>query len=99
MRFSVHTGDFLNDYEGINGHEEFRDDLALMYFARLDPTSADLVGLEMVPLQIRRFRLIRASHADFSWLQQTLDRDSQRLRARVSFRPDGRLTLSSARTA
>jgi poly-gamma-glutamate capsule biosynthesis protein CapA/YwtB (metallophosphatase superfamily) len=91
-------GDFLNDYEGISGHEEFRDDLALMYFARIDPTSADLVELEMVPLQIRRFRLIRASPADFSWLRQTLDRVSQRLGARVSTRSDGRLTLAWART-
>jgi poly-gamma-glutamate capsule biosynthesis protein CapA/YwtB (metallophosphatase superfamily) len=90
-------GDFLNDYEGIGGHEEFRDDLALMYFAHIDPASADLVELEMVPLQIRGFQLIRASHLDVSWLQQTLDRDSQRLGARVSFRSDGRLTLSWAR--
>jgi len=91
-------GDFLNDYEGISGHDEFRDDLTLMYFAHIDPTSAVLVELEMVPLQIRRFQLIRASHADFSWLQQTLDRVSQRLGARVSFRSDGRLTLSWAQT-
>ncbi len=26
-------GDFLNDYEGIGGHESYRGDLALMYFA------------------------------------------------------------------
>jgi len=28
-------GDFLNDYEGITGYEEFRGDLTLMYFAAL----------------------------------------------------------------
>ncbi|HER62854.1 MAG TPA: CapA family protein, partial [Desulfobacteraceae bacterium] len=28
-------GDFLNDYEGISGHEQFRADLTLMYFPRL----------------------------------------------------------------
>ena len=44
-------GDFLNDYEGIRGYEEFRDDLALMYFASVDLSSADLLALEMVPLQ------------------------------------------------
>jgi poly-gamma-glutamate capsule biosynthesis protein CapA/YwtB (metallophosphatase superfamily) len=38
-------GDFLNDYEGIGGYEEFRDDLALMYFPDMDPTSAVLVAL------------------------------------------------------
>ncbi|WGS23983.1 MULTISPECIES: hypothetical protein [unclassified Bradyrhizobium] len=42
------------------------------------------------------FQLIRASHADVSWLQQTLDRDSQRLGVRISFTSDGRLTLSWA---
>jgi poly-gamma-glutamate capsule biosynthesis protein CapA/YwtB (metallophosphatase superfamily) len=33
-------GDFLNDYEGIRGHERYRDDLALMYFADLQPANA-----------------------------------------------------------
>ena len=28
------AGDFLNDYEGIEGNEGYRDDLALMYFPR-----------------------------------------------------------------
>ena len=27
------AGDFINDYEGIHGHEQYRGDLALMYFA------------------------------------------------------------------
>lgn len=30
-------GGFLNDYEGILGHEDFRGDLAVMYFADFDP--------------------------------------------------------------
>jgi len=29
-------GDFITDYEGIGGYEEYRDDLALMYFPRKD---------------------------------------------------------------
>ena len=29
-------GDFLTDYEGIGGYEEFRSDLALMYIIELD---------------------------------------------------------------
>src|SRR4029077_2097636 len=57
-------GDFLNDYEGISGHEEFRDDLALMYFAGLDCLTGDLADLELAPLQIRRFQLAPASGAD-----------------------------------
>lgn len=38
-------GDFLNDYEGITGHESFRDDLALMYFPTVDTTSGRLERL------------------------------------------------------
>jgi poly-gamma-glutamate synthesis protein (capsule biosynthesis protein) len=87
-------GDFLNDYEGIRGNEEFLDDLTLMYFAGVDPASADLVTLEMVPLQIRRFQLVRASSHDTDWLLQTLDQQSRRFGARVNLKPDGRLALS-----
>ncbi len=87
-------GDFLNDYEGIGGYEEFLDDLTLMYFAGLDPTSADLVSLEMVPLQIRRFQLVRASSQDSDSLRRTLDAQSRRFGARVILKPDGRLALS-----
>jgi len=89
-------GDFLNDYEGIRGYEEFLDDLTLMYFAGVDPVSADLVSLEMVPLQIRRFQLVRASSEDTDWLLRTLDQQSQRFGARVNLQPDGRLALSWA---
>ena len=39
-------GDFLNDYEGIEGYESFRNDLSLMYFADIDAKSGDLVALE-----------------------------------------------------
>lgn len=87
-------GDFLNDYEGIHGYEEYRDDLALMYFAAIDAASANVVGLEIVPLQIRNFRLAQPSHQDVEWLQQTLDRESRRLGARVVLDAVGRLVLS-----
>jgi len=87
-------GDFLNDYEGVMGHDEFRDDLPLMYFADVDPVSHDLVALDMVPLQIRRFQLGHASRADADWLARTLDRESRPLGVRVDLDPDGRLALS-----
>jgi poly-gamma-glutamate synthesis protein (capsule biosynthesis protein) len=87
-------GDFLNDYEGIRGYEEYRSDLALMYFATVDAVSADVVSLEIAPLQIRNFRLVRPAQEDIQWLQQTLDRESRRFGARVALRDDGRLVLS-----
>ena len=87
-------GDFLNDYEGIEGYEEFRGDLALMYFVDVDSASGDLQALEMTPLQIRRFQLQTASRADVAWLGKTLDRESAGFGARVTARPDGTLALS-----
>lgn len=70
-------GDFLNDYEGIGGYEEFRSQLVLMYFATFDPSSPGLVGLEMTPLEIHRFRLRRAGKSDVEWLQKVLNREGE----------------------
>src|SRR5215467_6763658 len=87
-------GDFLNDYEGIQGYEEYRGDLALMYFASVDSVNAAVTSLEIVPLQIRNFRLVRPSSPDVEWLQQTLDRESRRFGVRVALDAAGRLVLS-----
>lgn len=91
-------GDFLNDYEGIRGHEEFRDDLVLMYFADADPASADLVGVELVPLQIRRFRLNRAAAGDVAWLGNLLEQQSGAFGTHVRTMADRTLRLSWTRT-
>jgi poly-gamma-glutamate synthesis protein (capsule biosynthesis protein) len=87
-------GDFLNDYEGIRGYEAFRDDLPLMYFADVDPVTGELVALEMVALQIRRFQLARASPADADWLLGRLNQASRAFGSRLDRKPAGRFTLS-----
>jgi len=61
-------GDFLTDYEGISGYEQFRGDLALMYFVELDSQTGQLVSARLVPMQMRRFQLKRASALDARWL-------------------------------
>jgi poly-gamma-glutamate synthesis protein (capsule biosynthesis protein) len=71
-------GDFLDDYEGISGYEEFRDDLVLMYFPTLDFVTGDLVELAMTPLQIRNFRLQRPPAADRAWLHARLEAQCRR---------------------
>ena len=86
-------GDFLNDYEGIRGYEAYRDDLALMYFVDITPSDGTLAGIEIVPLQIKQFRLNRATETDVIWLQQTLDRESNRFGTRVTMAPGGPLSL------
>jgi hypothetical protein len=87
-------GDFLNDYEGIRGYERYRDDLALMYFADLDPASGSLHALRLVPLQIKNFRLSNPSWRDIEWIQQTLDGECQQFGTRSFSIPNGSLLLS-----
>lgn len=86
-------GDFLNDYEGIGGYEAYRDDLTLMYFTTVDPRDGRLVRLDMVPMQIRRFRLNAPGEDDVRWLADTLDRESARFGAGVRRDANGRLVL------
>ena len=71
-------GDLVDDYEGISGHREYRDDLRLLYLPRLDPTSGELRELTMAPLQARQMRLHRASEENARWLRRTLDKVSRR---------------------
>ena len=78
------AGDFLNDYEGIAGNEEYRDDLALMYFPTLDSKTGRLTRLRMVPLQIFRSSLRGGLHpADAAWLRDLLNRESRRFGTRA----------------
>jgi poly-gamma-glutamate capsule biosynthesis protein CapA/YwtB (metallophosphatase superfamily) len=86
-------GDFLNDYEGIRGYERYRDDLALMYFADLDPTIGSFHALRLVPLQIKNFRLSVPSRRDIEWIQQTLDEECQQFGTRVIFDSERQLVV------
>jgi poly-gamma-glutamate capsule biosynthesis protein CapA/YwtB (metallophosphatase superfamily) len=88
-------GDFLNDYEGISGHEEYRGELSLMYLPRLCAATGRLIDLRLVPFKIARFQLCRASIADATWLQQRLDAESQPFGIGITLGGDGAL---SART-
>jgi poly-gamma-glutamate synthesis protein (capsule biosynthesis protein) len=86
-------GDFINDYEGIGGYDEFRPDLSLMYFPELDPASGELTALTMKPLRIRRFRLERAPDEAAAWLAARLAGLSRGVRLAVD-RRDGALRLA-----
>jgi len=87
-------GDFLNDYEGIPGYERYRDDLALMYFADLDPASGSLHALKLIPLLIKNFRLCIPPWRDIEWIQQRLDRECQKFGTRVSFDAERQLVVA-----
>jgi poly-gamma-glutamate synthesis protein (capsule biosynthesis protein) len=86
-------GDFLNDYEGIGGYEEFRSDLTLIYFPTLDPATGRLLQLQLTPMRIRHFRANRAREEDALWLEATLNREIARFGRSVSREEDGSLYL------
>jgi poly-gamma-glutamate capsule biosynthesis protein CapA/YwtB (metallophosphatase superfamily) len=86
-------GDFLTDYEGISGYEPFRGDLALMYLVELDSDSGELIAARLVPMQMLRFQLQRASAADARWLCDLLNKLGAKFNTRVKLQSDNSLTL------
>lgn len=86
-------GDFLDDYEGIEGYEAYRADLVAMYLPTFAMKPCRLIGLDLRPFQIRKFRLNRASPDDAVWLQTTLDRESAQFGVRVVAGTDGSLSV------
>ena len=79
-------GDFINDYEGLKNkdYKKYRGDLSVGYLVRLKE-GGGLSKLALLPYQLRRFRLHRASEADAIWLHSTLNRESVRFGTRVDF--------------
>jgi poly-gamma-glutamate synthesis protein (capsule biosynthesis protein) len=86
-------GDFIDDYEGIGGHEMYRDDLRLLYFASLEQGTGRLVQLRMVPMQARQLRLHHASAEDTEYLRNLLNGISNRFGSHVGIAADGALEL------
>ncbi|MGE5149427.1 MAG: CapA family protein, partial [Rhodospirillaceae bacterium] len=85
-------GDFINDYEGIRGYEEFRSELVAMYFADLERSGA-LRRLRLAPLRIRRLRLERPEPADVVWLAATLTEQSRPFGTTFEPTPDGMIEV------
>ncbi|MFJ3921734.1 CapA family protein [Streptomyces sp. NPDC090022] len=88
-------GDLVDDYEGITGHEQYRDDLRLLYTARLDNATGALRGLRLVPFQARRLTLHRARLRDADWLRDALARHSGPSAPAFTVGRDGALTLAT----
>jgi poly-gamma-glutamate capsule biosynthesis protein CapA/YwtB (metallophosphatase superfamily) len=86
-------GDFIDDYEGITGYEDYRDDLRLLYFVSVAPETGELADLWMVPVQARQMRLRYASGSDCEWLQAVLNRISSDFGVRIDHEPDDTLAL------
>jgi poly-gamma-glutamate capsule biosynthesis protein CapA/YwtB (metallophosphatase superfamily) len=88
-------GDFLNDYEGISGYEQFRGDLSLMYLPQLCAATGKLTDLRLVPFRIARFRLQCASASEAAWLQQRLTSISRQFHVALQTDRGGTLTALS----
>lgn len=87
-------GDFINDYEGIGGNEEFRPDLAVGYFVEFDDRNHQLMALELVPFRLKKFRLQRATGVEAAWLEHALDRECRRFGHHIQGTGSNTLTLS-----
>ncbi|SEA41144.1 CapA family protein [Microbulbifer marinus] len=82
-------GDLINDYEGISGREEYRSYLRPLYCVDLQWQSGTLQRLEVIPMEMRRFRLQKPTDSDCDWLRNTLDRECHHLGSALRFTTEG----------
>lgn len=68
-------GDFVNDYEGIRGHEAYRAHVSLMFLLILD-LQGRARALKIVPMQMKQLRLQYASDDDAAWITRVLQKES-----------------------
>lgn len=96
-------GDFIDDYEGIPGYEDFRDDLRPGYLVAVDPRTGRLAGEDAVRVQVfqaYRMRLRTASQEDAEWLRDRLDEAGREFGTRVvGSAGDGTLRVRAAAPA
>lgn len=75
-------GDFINDYEGIAGHEEYRDEISLMYFPKLDRKGL-LISLEIIPMKFKKFSLHNTNRKDKKWITTRMNRECKKFGASI----------------
>jgi poly-gamma-glutamate synthesis protein (capsule biosynthesis protein) len=90
LGIEVHRGrpilygcDLINDYEGIAGHETYKPGVGMLYLMAMDSDEGVLTNLEMVPMRMHRFRLVRAGADDREWLRTVLSREGERFGSSV----------------
>ncbi|MEU7028202.1 CapA family protein [Streptomyces sp. SBR177] len=82
-------GDLVNDYEGITGQQQYRDDLRLLHLVSVRDEDGGLAEVRLVPLRSRRLRLERAGGRDLAWLHDVLGRISRPYGMRIDPAPAG----------
>ncbi len=86
-------GDFLNDYEGISGHENFRGELGLMYFISWNPDSGSLNRIELTPTKIKNFRVNYCSGEESQWMANMLNREGESFGTRMELNTDNTISV------
>jgi poly-gamma-glutamate synthesis protein (capsule biosynthesis protein) len=64
-----------------------------MYFVRLGSSTGKLALLWMAPMQMKNFRLNRASQDDARWLGEVLNREGKKFGTRVILDENGALKV------
>jgi poly-gamma-glutamate capsule biosynthesis protein CapA/YwtB (metallophosphatase superfamily) len=64
-----------------------------MYFVTVESATGNPQQLEMTPLEIKRFRLNRASRQDAIWLRDTLTREGKQTGTELNITSDNHLRL------
>ncbi|HEY3177305.1 MAG TPA: CapA family protein [Casimicrobiaceae bacterium] len=86
-------GDFIDDYEGIQGYEIFRADLGLMYFPTIDVATGRLRSVRMMPTRTSCLRVNRADERAAEILTTTLNREGKPFGTAVERQSDNALAL------
>ncbi len=87
------AGDFINDYEGIGGYEQFRGELSLMYFPEVNQENGELISMKIFPMETKNFRLHHASQSDAIWLNSILNREGIQFGTSFKWNEDRSLDL------
>jgi poly-gamma-glutamate capsule biosynthesis protein CapA/YwtB (metallophosphatase superfamily) len=72
-------GDLINDYEGITTQAPYRSDVGCLYFATIARPGGGLRNLQITPMMLRRFQLVRADAEAQEWAQPWLHGSGARL--------------------
>lgn len=86
-------GDLVNDYEGIPGHAGYRGDVRMVVVAWVGRDGSGVKEVRVIPLGVRRMRLVRAAAEDARWLGEMLGREGARFGTGVESDGAGRMCL------
>jgi poly-gamma-glutamate synthesis protein (capsule biosynthesis protein) len=87
-------GDLINDYEGIRPHKSLRSDLGCLWCLTFSASDGALEGAEILPLQLRRFRLSRPDAEARRWLTGWLGESCAALGTRLREGDHGSLRVA-----